>query len=152
MGHSIIKLRLPPKSTTIPTPHVHTTAKPRRKQQSGHNKGLNEVVRAKETHFSNQIRQGTGDFGGGIGVSPNTSSGNAEGSAPSGNINGMINGAEVFTQKPARNDHEKFPGTVPSLHPPWIFSNKGSQLVFNFMKSTNAFIFFFFLSILPSYI
>ncbi|EDW86108.2 uncharacterized protein Dwil_GK23444 [Drosophila willistoni] len=93
------ELRLPPKSTTIPTPHVHTTAKPRRKQQSGHNKGLNEVVRAKETHFSNQIRQGTGDFGGGIGVSPNTSSGNAEGSAPSGNINGMINGAEDFVNK-----------------------------------------------------
>ncbi|EDW27201.1 GL21154 [Drosophila persimilis] len=88
------ELRLPPKSTTTPTPHVHTTAKPRRKQQPGHNKGLNEVVRAKETHFSNQMQQENDVFGGGIGVPQSANSGNAGSVVESGNVNGMINGAE----------------------------------------------------------
>lgn len=38
----ISELRLPPKATTTPTPHVHTTPKPRRKQhnnKAGHDTG-----------------------------------------------------------------------------------------------------------------
>ncbi|XP_067625213.1 lachesin [Eurosta solidaginis] len=47
------ELRLPPKPTTTSTPYVHTTPKPRRKPPTNQqNKALNEVVRAKETHFS----------------------------------------------------------------------------------------------------
>ncbi|XP_050746331.1 protein amalgam [Drosophila biarmipes] len=99
------ELRLPPKPTTTPLPHVHTTVKPHRKQPPGHNKGLNEVVRAKETHFLNQMQQENSIHSGGIGVLQSASSDNS-GSASranygaaleSGNVNdGMINGAEAF--------------------------------------------------------
>lgn len=57
MPQFVAELRLPPKPTTTPTPYVHTTQKPRRKQSSNINKGLNEVVRAKETHFTNQMQE-----------------------------------------------------------------------------------------------
>lgn len=82
---------------------MHTTTKSRRKQQPGHNKGLNEVVRAKETHFSNQMQQENDVFGGGIGMPQSTNGGGNGGGAAaaagggivaSGNVNGMINGAE----------------------------------------------------------
>lgn len=39
------ELRLPPKATTTPTPHVHTTPKPRRKQHN--NKAGHETGKAK---------------------------------------------------------------------------------------------------------
>lgn len=148
------ELRLPPKSTTTPTPHVHTTSKPRRKQQPNHNKGLNEVVRAKETHFSNQMQQENDVFGGGGGgggatgignVPQSTNSGAAGGGiVASGNVNGMINGAEVQTQLPGRNGFEKAyksPGLVPS--PPWTYTNAGSQLLATATITTNALMAFF---------
>ncbi|KRG03819.1 lachesin isoform X1 [Drosophila mojavensis] len=143
------ELRLPPKSTTTPTPHVHTTTKPRRKQQPSHNKGLNEVVRAKETHFSNQMQQENDVFGSGIGVpqSPNGGGGaGAGGIVASGNVNGMINGAEVHTQVPTRNGYEKTnksPGAVPSHRPPWTYPSAGSQLLGIATTTTNAQMAFF---------
>lgn len=85
------ELRLQPKTTTI-DPHVYTTAKPRRKQQPSYNKGLNEVVRAKETHFSNQMHQENALFVGGIGVSQRAKSGISDGTVESGNV--MIKEAE----------------------------------------------------------
>ncbi|XP_034134798.1 lachesin [Drosophila guanche] len=139
------ELRLPPKSTTTPTPHVHTTAKPRRKQQPGHNKGLNEVVRAKETHFSNQMQQENDVFGGGIGLPQSANSGNAGSVVESGNVNGMINGAEVHTQLPARNGYEKThksAGAVPSPRSPWNFESAGSQLHASTTIATNSLVFF----------
>ncbi|XP_064535100.1 lachesin isoform X2 [Drosophila montana] len=137
------ELRLPPKSTTTPTPHVYTTAKPRRKQQQqpSHNKGLNEVVRAKETHFSNQMQQENDVFGSGIGVPQSANGGGAGGIVASGNVNGMINGAEVHTQLPARNGYEKTyksPGAVPSPSTPWMFPSAGSQLLGTATITTNA--------------
>ncbi|XP_041451214.1 limbic system-associated membrane protein isoform X2 [Drosophila obscura] len=139
------ELRLPPKSTTTPTPHVHTTAKPRRKQQPGHNKGLNEVVRAKETHFSNQMQQENDGFGGGIGLPQSANSGNAGSVAESGNVNGMINGAEVHTQLPARNGYEKThksAGVLPSPRSPWNFASAGSQLLSSTTIVKNSLVFF----------
>ncbi|KAH8395623.1 hypothetical protein KR222_003719, partial [Zaprionus bogoriensis] len=148
------ELRLPPKSTTTPTPHVHTTTKSRRKQQPGHhNKGLNEVVRAKETHFSNQMQQENDVFGGGIGMPHSANGGGgaagasaAGGIVASGNVNGMINGAEVQTQLPTRNGYEKTfkpSGVVPSPRSPWTFANTGSQLVSKTTIKTNALLAFF---------
>ncbi|CAD6997259.1 unnamed protein product [Ceratitis capitata] len=124
------ELRLPPKPTTTPTPYVHTTPKPRRKPPVNHqNKGLNEVVRAKETHHAtNQMQEndifaglsGTGGafFGSANTLSSNGALGDAAGAAlgnanansnshANGNFNtlsnGLINGAEVHTQLPTRN-------------------------------------------------
>ncbi|XP_033149952.1 lachesin [Drosophila busckii] len=153
------ELRLPPKSTTTATPHVHTTAKARRKQQPGHNKGLNEVVRAKETHFSNQMQQENDVFGSGIGVPQSANGAGAAGAAAggggagagggivaSGNVNGMINGAEVHTQLPARNGYDKTyksPGVAPSLRPPWNHASAGSQLLACSTIATNTLMAFF---------
>ncbi|KAH8391712.1 hypothetical protein KR009_008105 [Drosophila setifemur] len=81
------ELRLPPKSTTTATPHLYTSTKPRRKQQLSYNKGLNEVVRAKETHFS--MQQENDVIGSGSANSDNVGA-NVE----SGTVNRIINGAE----------------------------------------------------------
>ncbi|XP_049302808.1 lachesin [Bactrocera dorsalis] len=77
------ELRLPPKPTTTPTPYVYTTPKPRRKPPTNHqNKGLNEVVRAKETHHvtnqmqENDIYAGLSGTGGAFFGSANTLSSN----------------------------------------------------------------------------
>ncbi|XP_062142695.1 lachesin isoform X2 [Drosophila sulfurigaster albostrigata] len=161
------ELRLPPKSTTTATPHVlHTTSKPRRKQQqqqtSSHNKGTNEVVRTKETHFSNQMQQendvfnGGGGGGGGIGNVPHSGGGGlgaaggtgaaGGGIVASGNVNGMINGAED-TQLPARNGFEKTyksgSGMVATPRTPWTYANAGSQLLATATITTNALMAFF---------
>ncbi|XP_070140681.1 lachesin isoform X2 [Drosophila kikkawai] len=88
------ELRMPPKTTTTLAPHVHTTSKPRRKQTPGYNKGLNEVVRAKETHFSNQMQQENDIFSGGTGMPQSGSSVNNGGIQESGNVNDMINGVK----------------------------------------------------------
>nr|XP_036677643.1 lachesin [Drosophila suzukii] len=126
------ELRLPPKPPTTPQPYVQTTGKPRRKQPLGHNRGLNEVVRAKETHFLNQMQQENGIYSGGIDVLQSANSGNSGGALESGNVNdGMINGAEVLTDLPSRNGYEKTyrpPGPIPSPHTPRIFRNAGSRL------------------------
>ncbi|XP_030386774.1 lachesin [Scaptodrosophila lebanonensis] len=132
------ELRLPPKSTTTPIPHVHTTTKPRRKQQPSHSKGLNEVVRAKETHFSNQMQQENDVFvgtGGEFVGAPNSNGGAIGGVAASGNINGMINGAEVNKQITNRKEYvntKVSPGhTVSSPHTPWDFGNAAGLKVFS---------------------
>lgn len=52
------------------------------------------MVRAKETHFSNQMQQENDVFGSGIGVPQSANGGGAGGIVASGNVNGMINGAE----------------------------------------------------------
>ncbi|KAH8272139.1 hypothetical protein KR018_002179, partial [Drosophila ironensis] len=121
------ELRLPAKSTTMATPYVYTTTKPRRKQQPGHNKGLNEVVRAKETHFSNQMQQENDLFGDGISV-PQSADGLLGGTVESGNVNVMINGAEVHNFVPTRSGYEKgvrASDTLPSPRSPWISTNAG---------------------------
>ncbi|KPU75357.1 uncharacterized protein Dana_GF27270 [Drosophila ananassae] len=120
------ELRLQPKTTTI-DPHVYTTAKPRRKQQPSYNKGLNEVVRAKETHFSNQMHQENALFVGGIGVSQRAKSGISDGTVESGNV--MIKEAEVHTQRPIHPGSENVYRTSnsdPSPHSPWLPSKSGS--------------------------
>ncbi|XP_037728694.1 uncharacterized protein LOC119559705 [Drosophila subpulchrella] len=126
------ELRLPPKPPTTPLPYVQTTGKPRRKQPPGHNRGLNEVVRAKETHFLNQMQQENGIYSGGIDVLQSANSGNSGGAFERGNVNdGMINGAEVHTDLPSRNGYEKTyrpPGPIPSPHTPRIIRNAGSRL------------------------
>ncbi|XP_052837439.1 protein amalgam isoform X2 [Drosophila gunungcola] len=135
------ELRLPPKSTTTATPHVHTTVKPRRKQPPAHSKGLNEVVRAKESHFSNQMQQGNDVYSNGIGVLQSAKSVNSGGALESGNGNDMINGAEVQTNFPTRNAYEKSytpPGALPSPRTPWIFTNGGSHRLACTQKSTTA--------------
>ncbi|XP_070069359.1 protein amalgam [Drosophila takahashii] len=135
------ELRLPPKSTTTPLPHVHTTAKSRRKQPPGHNKGLNEVVRAKETHFSNQMQQENDVFSSGIGVLQSANSGNAGSPLESGNINTMKNGAEVYTHGYERTYRP--PEAIPTPRTPWIFTNAGSRRHACATKATVSLIIYF---------
>ncbi|KAL9929609.1 dpr-interacting protein lambda isoform 1-T5 [Glossina fuscipes fuscipes] len=162
------ELRLPPKPTTTPTPYVHTTATPRRKPPLNMNKDLNEVVRAKGTHFnSNTLKEN--EISNGIVSSSNSgnsnsNSGRSSSSASGSNVyssnresstngvgvgvsgpnninaaNGLINGAEVHTQLPARNSYEKThktPPVVPSPRSPWVITNEavtklGSQRTVN---------------------
>lgn len=103
IGHFFSELRLQPKTTTV-DPHVYTTTKPRRKQQPGYNKGLNEVVRAKETHYLNQMHQENTLFVGGIGVSQRAKSEISDGNVESGNVNIMIKEAEGKIQFKTRKD------------------------------------------------
>uniref|UniRef100_A0A1I8PVK3 Immunoglobulin I-set domain-containing protein n=1 Tax=Stomoxys calcitrans TaxID=35570 RepID=A0A1I8PVK3_STOCA len=123
------ELRLPPKPTTTPTPYVHTTAKSRRKQPSNMNKGLNEVVRAKENHFTNQEND---VLGGGNAQGINIINGFVVGPANGINIvNGFSNGAEVHTQLPTRNGFDKphkNPSSLPTQQTSWILPtpNRGS--------------------------
>uniref|UniRef100_A0A1B0G2V5 Ig-like domain-containing protein n=1 Tax=Glossina morsitans morsitans TaxID=37546 RepID=A0A1B0G2V5_GLOMM len=118
------ELRLPPKPTTTPTPYVHTTATPRRKPPLNMNKDLNEVVRAKGTHFnSNTLKENeisNGIISSSNSGNSNSNSGRSSSSASGSNVyssnresstngvgvgvsgpnninaaNGLINGAEV---------------------------------------------------------
>ncbi|XP_041566018.1 protein amalgam [Drosophila elegans] len=149
------ELRLPPKSTTTATPHVHTTVKPRRKQPPAHSKGLNEVVRAKESHFSNQMQQGNDVYSNGIGVLQSAKSVSSGGALESGNGNDMINGAEVQTNFPTRNAYEKSytpPGALPSPRTPWIFTNGGTRRHACTKKSTTASVIIFWMLFLCTYI
>ncbi|KAI8119377.1 Lachesin [Lucilia cuprina] len=123
------ELRLPPKPTTTPTPYVYTTQKPRRKQSSNMNKGLNEVVRAKETHFTNQMQENeilSGNSAQGV----NIINGIVVGPGNGINVaNGLSNGAEVHTQLPARNGYEKThktPQAMPTLRTPWVITTTHS--------------------------
>uniref|UniRef100_A0A1I8NHV3 Ig-like domain-containing protein n=1 Tax=Musca domestica TaxID=7370 RepID=A0A1I8NHV3_MUSDO len=126
------ELRLPPKPTTTPTPYVHTTPKPRRKQPSNMNKGLNEVVRAKETHFTNQMQENE-ILGGNSAHGVNIINGIVVGTGNSINVaNGLSNGAEVHTQLPNRNGYDKshkVPSALPTQRTSWILtaSSRGSQ-------------------------
>ncbi|XP_075150636.1 dpr-interacting protein lambda [Haematobia irritans] len=126
------ELRLPPKPTTTPTPYVHTTPKSRRKQPSNMNKGLNEVVRAKETHFTNQMQEND-VLGGSSSQGINIINGIVVGPGNGINVaNGLSNGAEVYTQVPARNGHEKSyknPSALPTQRTSWIITtpNHASQ-------------------------
>ncbi|XP_043066371.1 lachesin [Drosophila bipectinata] len=127
------ELRLQPKTTTTVAPHFYTTTKPRRKQLPGYNKGLNEVVRAKETHFSNQMNQENNLFAGGISVSQNSNRLISDGNVENGQIDSKINEAEVHTQRPTHPGSENIYRTsdsVPSPHSPWLPSNSGSLSIF----------------------
>ncbi|XP_055711592.1 lachesin isoform X1 [Phlebotomus papatasi] len=92
------ELRLPPTSTTTPTPYVYTTAKPRRKATQSHIKAATfDVPKIKETVVTNHVQENE------------------------------IAGAafEVFTQVPVRTGIEKtrntqMPAAVPSRRTPWI--------------------------------
>ncbi|XP_043063813.1 lachesin [Drosophila ficusphila] len=137
------ELRLPPKSTTMTTPQMHTTGKPRRKQTPSHSKGLNEVVRSKETHFSNQVQQENDIYSGGIGVLQRTNSGgNGE---VLNSENSMINGPEVHTHVPVRYGNEKTyePGVIPSPITPWILRNAGSRRLAPPTKTSKALVILF---------
>ncbi|GAB0087297.1 uncharacterized protein DMENIID0001_015910 [Sergentomyia squamirostris] len=96
------ELRLPPTSTTTPTPYVYTTAKPRRKATQSHVKPATfDVLKIKETVVTNHAQENE------------------------------IAGAalEVITQGPVRTSLEKsrntqMPGAVPSRRPSWISFNE----------------------------
>lgn len=52
------ELRLPPTSTTTPTPYVYTTAKPRRKATQSHIKAATfDVPKIKETVVTNHVQE-----------------------------------------------------------------------------------------------
>ncbi|XP_061401367.1 lachesin, partial [Musca vetustissima] len=125
------ELRLPPKPTTTPTPYIHTTPKPRRKQPNM-NKGLNEVVRAKETHFTNQMQENE-ILGGNSAHGVNIINGIVVGTGNDINVaNGLSNGAEVHTQLPNRNGNDKsykISSAFPTQRTSWILTapNRGCQ-------------------------
>ncbi|XP_015012792.2 lachesin [Drosophila erecta] len=124
------ELRLPPKLTTTPTPHMQTTGKSRRKHPASHKKGPNEVLRFQETHIANQIQQENEEHNEGIDLLKFTNSENSNGVIKSGNINSMINKEEVNIQHPKQYGQEKTSkpsGTITSPRTPWIFTNAGSQ-------------------------
>ncbi|XP_043660057.1 uncharacterized protein LOC122624512 [Drosophila teissieri] len=123
------ELRLPPKLTTTPTPHMQTTGKSRRKHPASHKKGLNEVLRFQETHITNQIQQENEEHNEGIDMLKFTNMENSNGVLESDNINSMINREEVNIHQPKQYGQEKTKkpsGTIPSPSTPWIFTNTGS--------------------------
>lgn len=92
MVQFVAELRLPPKPTTTPTPYVHTTATPRRKPPLNMNKDLNEVVRAKGTHFnSNTLKEN--EISNGIISSSNSGNSNSN----SGRSSSSASGSNVYS-------------------------------------------------------
>ncbi|KRK05534.1 lachesin isoform X1 [Drosophila yakuba] len=142
------ELRLPPKLTTTPTPHMQTTGKSRRKHPASHKKGINEVLRFQETHITNQIQQENEEHNEGIDMLKFTNSENSNGVLDSDNINSIINGEEGNIHHLKKNGQEKPnkpSGTIPSPSTPWIFTNTGSPWAARTSNATVALVIFFWL-------